>query len=156
TIHWVGTLITIVLIGIGIELGYDQILPSMATAYVPPFVLPFFHWSLFIWMGYRIYQDLLNSSSDQVPSVRIGCDSLGAEVGFSLSELQHHMHVVGQSGSGKSVFLRNLYAHHIRYGLGFAFIDLKADWETVEELVSLAKKHNRLSDLQMLHLSEPE
>ncbi len=155
TLHWAATVIAIVLIGVGIAFGYDKLFPNIAPTFFSLFMLPFFHWPLFTWIWYRIYQDLHPPSSERVPCVRIGRDSLGAEVGFSLSELQHHMHVVGQSGSGKSVFLRNLYAHHIRYGLGFAFIDLKADWETVEELVSLAKKHDRLSDLQILHLSEP-
>jgi len=172
SIHWAATLLAIVLIGSGMQLAYDKLLPLIATATLPSFAWPFlglFHWPFFLVIGYRILRDLSAPSlgledplkykfqkAAEVPWVKVGYDSLGAEVGFTLPELQHHVHVVGQSGSGKSVFLRNLYEHHIRYGLGFAFIDLKADWNTVEELLALANKYNRLPDLQILHLSEPE
>ena len=55
-----------------------------------------------------------------------------------------HMYVVGQTGTGKSVFLENLVKQDLRDGKGFAFIDPHG--ETAETVLSLIPK-DRLDDV---------
>lgn len=174
SIHAGVTLLALVGVALGVKFGYDFIVPRMGML-LPQTTWPFFgilRWPVFMVMAYRIVRDLRayvdepvedpqakNTFSPPeekaVPWVTVGKDRMGADIGFSLSELEHHMHVVGQSGSGKSVFLRNLYAHHIREGLGFAFIDLKADEDELGRLLTLAKEHQRLSDVWVLDVARP-
>jgi intracellular multiplication protein IcmO len=80
----------------------------------------------------------------------------GNEIWLSLSQLQHHLHVLGASGFGKTTFLLHLIRHHVNQGLGLIFIDLKADAELVERLSAWAKAAGRAGDLQILDLSRPE
>jgi hypothetical protein len=51
---------------------------------------------------------------------------------------QRHMYVVGQTGTGKSVFLENLALQDMINGNGFAFIDPHGD--TAEKLLSMVPK----------------
>ncbi|HYF97063.1 MAG TPA: ATP-binding protein [Patescibacteria group bacterium] len=54
------------------------------------------------------------------------------------SDRQRHMYVVGQTGTGKSVFLENLGLQDMINGNGFAFIDPHGD--TAEKLLSMVPK----------------
>ncbi len=75
---------------------------------------------------------------------------------FSPALLNHHVHVLGESGFGKSVFLMRLIQHHIKHGMGLVFIDLKADTDTVSQIVALCERHNRLGDLKLFDCSKPD
>lgn len=57
---------------------------------------------------------------------------------LSDSDRQRHMYVVGQTGTGKSVFLENLALQDMINGNGFAFIDPHGD--TAEKLLSMVPK----------------
>lgn len=57
---------------------------------------------------------------------------------LSDSDRQRHMYVVGQTGTGKSVFLENLALQDMINGGGFAFIDPHGD--TAEKLLSMVPK----------------
>jgi hypothetical protein len=57
---------------------------------------------------------------------------------LSDSDRQRHMYVVGQTGTGKSVFLENLALQDMINGDGFAFIDPHGD--TAEKLLSMVPK----------------
>ena len=46
---------------------------------------------------------------------------------LSLPDRQRHVYVVGQTGTGKSVFLKNLALQDMNAGRGFAFIDPHGD-----------------------------
>lgn len=57
---------------------------------------------------------------------------------LSDGDRQRHMYVVGQTGTGKSVFLENLALQDMINGNGFAFIDPHGD--TAEKLLSMVPK----------------
>lgn len=57
---------------------------------------------------------------------------------LSDADRQRHMYVVGQTGTGKSVFLENLALQDMINGNGFAFIDPHGD--TAEKLLSMVPK----------------
>jgi hypothetical protein len=72
------------------------------------------------------------------------------------SDINHHIHILGQPGAGKSVLLRNIYSHQIKSGEGLMMIDLKADISVREDFLSLAHHSNRMDDLIIIDLSHPE
>ena len=78
------------------------------------------------------------------------------EFKLSYDMLKHHLHVLGASGFGKSVFLSHLVADLIRKNRGLMFVDLKADIETVRQVTSLAKESNRMNKLKFFSCANPE
>lgn len=78
------------------------------------------------------------------------------KLNLSWKDINHHIHVLGQPGSGKSVLLRNFYAHQIMSGEGLLMIDLKADLDVKAEIKGLALKAKREKDLVIIDLSNPE
>ncbi|MGZ3769315.1 MAG: type IV secretory system conjugative DNA transfer family protein [Bdellovibrio sp.] len=70
--------------------------------------------------------------------------------------LKHHLHVLGASGFGKSVFLFHIVSDLIRKNRGLMFVDLKADIDTVRQVVALAKKSERLDKLKFFSCANPE
>lgn len=84
--------------------------------------------------------------------IRIGNDGTA----LSPKILNHHVHVLGESGFGKTVFLTRIIEHHVKHGMGLIFIDLKADTDTVSQIVGLCERHNRLEDLKLFDCSRPE
>lgn len=71
-------------------------------------------------------------------------------------DINHHIHILGQPGSGKSVLLRNFYSHQIQKGAGLMLIDLKADLDVKSEIQGLVQSVNRESDLVVIDLSNPD
>jgi len=71
-------------------------------------------------------------------------------------ELNHHVHIVGASGFGKSVLLSHIIQNKIESKTGMLFVDLKADFETIRQVVSIAKKSDRLNDLYIFSCANPE
>ena len=74
-------------------------------------------------------------------------------VRLSLSDRQRHVYVVGQTGTGKSVFLKNLALQDMNAGRGFAFIDPHGD--VAEEILSMVPRH-RTEDVIYFSPAETE
>lgn len=76
---------------------------------------------------------------------------------LSDADLDHHMAVLGGTGSGKSKFLERLMRCFLHGGRGFAFIDPHGD--TSEDLLAYAAHHARVekndSFFKRLHYLEP-
>lgn len=72
------------------------------------------------------------------------------------SQLNHHVHIVGASGFGKTVLLSHIVQDRIAKGKGLLFVDLKGDRETIEQFTSFVRDAGRLQDLKVLSLSEHE
>ena len=72
------------------------------------------------------------------------------------SQLNHHVHIVGASGFGKTVLLSHIVQDRIAKGKGLLFIDLKGDRETIEQFTAFVRDAGRLQDLKVLSLSEHE
>lgn len=71
-------------------------------------------------------------------------------------QLNHHVHIVGASGFGKSVLLSHVVKNRIHSGGGVLFVDLKADSETIRQVVSTAKRAGREDDLRIFSCGNPE
>ncbi|MFN7454151.1 MAG: type IV secretory system conjugative DNA transfer family protein [Pseudobdellovibrionaceae bacterium] len=71
-------------------------------------------------------------------------------------QLNHHVHVVGASGYGKTVLLSHIIKQRIQQKKGLMFIDLKGDMETLMAFSKLAIDAGRAEDLQIFSLSEQE
>jgi hypothetical protein len=89
-------------------------------------------------------------------STEVGVFKNGKRLRLKWRDINNHIHVLGQPGAGKSVFLRNIYAQKIATGSGLMMMDLKADIEVCGEIVALCKRFGRLEDLQIIDLSRPE
>jgi len=72
---------------------------------------------------------------------------------LDLSDRQRHVYVVGQTGTGKSVFLKNLALQDMNAGRGFAFIDPHGD--VAEEILSMVPRH-RTEDVIYFSPAETE
>jgi len=92
----------------------------------------------------------------QKEKIRLGKTILGDPYSIPVSALTHHMQVVGASGFGKTNFLTHILFHHIEHHLGMLFIDLKADTEMVDQIISHCKRHNRLSSLKIFSAGHPD
>lgn len=69
-------------------------------------------------------------------------------------QLNHHVHVVGASGYGKTVFLSHIIKQRIEQGKGLLFIDLKGDIETIMKFSKFVADSDRIEDLQIFSLSD--
>lgn len=69
-------------------------------------------------------------------------------------QLNHHVHIVGASGYGKTVMLSHIVKQRIQQGKGLLFIDLKGDMETVLKFSQYLAECNRLEELQIFSLSD--
>ena len=72
---------------------------------------------------------------------------------LSLPDRQRHVYVVGQTGTGKSVLLKNLALQDMNAGRGFAFIDPHGD--VAEEILSMVPRH-RTEDVIYFSPAETE
>ncbi len=68
-------------------------------------------------------------------------------------QLNHHVHIVGASGFGKTVLISHILKARIEAGRGCLFIDQKGDRETIEQFNSFVSNVGRLSDLKVFSLS---
>lgn len=70
------------------------------------------------------------------------------------AELNHHVHIVGASGFGKTVMLSHIVKDRIEVGHGLLFIDLKAEMDTIEKFTRYAKNCGREKELKVFSLSD--
>jgi type IV secretory pathway TraG/TraD family ATPase VirD4 len=70
------------------------------------------------------------------------------------AELNHHVHIVGASGYGKTVLISQMIEQQIAQGKGLMFIDLKGDIETLDKLTSFVQNNNRQNDLLIFSLTD--
>ncbi len=72
------------------------------------------------------------------------------------NQLNHHVHIVGASGFGKTVLLSIIVKESICQNKGLLFIDLKNDLDTIDKFKKYAKDANREQDLQIFSLNHPD
>ena len=97
--------------------------------------------------GERISRPILLGHEKGVPAKKIK---------ITEEQLNHHVHIVGASGFGKSVLLSHVIENRIEGGSGLLFVDLKADFETIRQVVSHAKRSGRMDDLYIFSCGNPE
>lgn len=81
---------------------------------------------------------------------------LGSGLQISSKQLNHHLQVVGQSGVGKTLFLKHLVLHHIQANRGFLFVDFKGDQKLFQEIAWFAQAQGKFDQLKFLSLKDPE
>lgn len=69
-------------------------------------------------------------------------------------QMNHHVHIVGASGYGKTVLLSHIIRQRIAQGKGLLFIDLKGDIETILKFSKFVADSDRMDDLQIFSLSD--
>jgi hypothetical protein len=82
--------------------------------------------------------------------IRIGKIELGGQ------DRLRHTHIVGATGSGKSVLLENLILADIKNGLGALIIDPKGDRSFYERIKKECKAMGREEDLHLISANYPE
>ncbi len=70
------------------------------------------------------------------------------------SELNHHVHIVGASGYGKTVLISQMIEQQNIQGKGLIFIDLKGDIETLNKFTDFVHNNNRQDDLLIFSLAD--
>lgn len=96
------------------------------------------------------------NQSKQVNNVSIGkvYGSLWRKEELTEGQLNHHVHIVGASGYGKTVLLSHIIKQRIEQGKGLLFLDLKGDIDTVVKLSNYAIQANRTKDIRLFSLTE--
>jgi conjugal transfer pilus assembly protein TraD len=92
-------------------------------------------------------------SQDKVVLGRVS-GSIWRKEELTEGQLNHHVHIVGASGFGKTVLLMHLIQQRISQNKGLLFIDLKGDRETLMKITQFAAASNRLEDLELFSMSD--
>jgi uncharacterized protein involved in tolerance to divalent cations len=95
-----------------------------------------------------------NNSCAHWGGVYLGKDHQKNPVILDHEMLNHHVHVVGASGFGKTTFLLNIIKEKVDAGEGIIFVDLKGDIDTVCEIASFAKNAGRIDEFEFFSISE--
>lgn len=121
--------------------------------------------ALLLMIAYRLIEFGIAATTDgqQVEHSRLKPIALGNEKGkphrkinLSNEQVNHHVHIVGASGFGKSVLLSHILKNRIETGGGVLFLDLKADFETIRQVVSTAHTAGRSDELYIFSCGNPE
>lgn len=80
--------------------------------------------------------------------------SLWRKEEISEGQLNHHVHIVGASGFGKTVLISHIIKQRIAQGKGLLFIDLKSDMETLLKFSQHVAEAGRIDDLLIFSLTE--
>lgn len=103
-----------------------------------------------------INQFLQNGNKRKNDNVVLGkvAGSLWRQEEISEGQLNHHVHIVGASGYGKTVLISHIIRQRIAQGKGLLFIDLKSDMETLLKFTQYVADADRIPDLHIFSLSE--
>lgn len=99
------------------------------------------------------FKAFANSKNENVILGKVS-GSLWRKEELSEGQLNHHVHIVGASGYGKTVLLSHVIKQRISQGKGLLFIDLKSDIETLLKFSKYVADAGRINDLQIFSLSE--
>lgn len=103
-------------------------------------------------------QELQHKVEKRIEKVPVGIEKGHSFKKLTLTDeqLNHHVHIVGASGFGKSVLLSHIIKNRIDSGHGVLFVDLKADIDTIRQVVSRAAAAGRLDDLRIFSCGNPD
>lgn len=99
------------------------------------------------------FKSFTNNKNENVILGKVS-GSLWRKEELSEGQLNHHVHIVGASGYGKTVLLSHIIKQRIEQGKGLLFIDLKSDMETLLKFSKYVADAGRINDLQIFSLSE--
>lgn len=70
-------------------------------------------------------------------------------------QLNHHVHIVGASGFGKTVLLTKIMKSRLKKGQGLLWVDLKGDIDTIQDMIKTVEDSGREADLKIFSISHP-
>lgn len=96
----------------------------------------------------------LTSNEDKITLGQVS-GSLWSKETLTEGQLNHHVHIVGASGFGKTVLLlSHIVRDRIAKNKGLLFIDLKGDIDTIDKFMSNARQNNRENDVEIFSISD--
>ncbi len=95
----------------------------------------------------------LTSSEDKIDLGTLSGNPFRKEQ-LTEGQLNHHVHIVGASGYGKTVLISHIVKDRIVKNKGLLFVDLKGDIDTIQKFSQFAKDCSRLDDLMIFSLSD--
>ena len=95
----------------------------------------------------------LISNEDRIELGKVS-GSLFRKEELTEGQLNHHVHIVGASGFGKTVLISHIVKDRIYKNKGLLFIDLKGDIDTIEKFLGFAKETNRIDDVEFFSLND--
>lgn len=102
----------------------------------------------------------LFSNNKQKSNERINLGSVSGSLWrkeeLTEGQLNHHVHIVGASGFGKTVLISHIIKQRIQQGKGLLFIDLKADMDTLLKFSQHVAFADRMNDLRIFSLTEKD
>lgn len=101
----------------------------------------------------NLISEFNHEKKDRVTLGRVSGSLLRKEE-LTEGQLNHHVHIVGASGYGKTVLLSHIIKQRIAQGKGLLFIDLKGDIETIMKFTQTVAQCDRINDLQIFSLSD--
>ncbi|MGK5089671.1 TraM recognition domain-containing protein [Bdellovibrionota bacterium FG-2] len=103
---------------------------------------------------YRVNRSV-RRQPDVIPLGRVISSKLiKSEAFITEQNLGYNIQMLGGSGTGKSNLIQLLLQNRIERGSGVIFVDLKADFETVDWLTKTTAHYRRAGDLQIFSLTD--
>jgi hypothetical protein len=119
-----------------------------------------FNKSLILWISNLkklIKEQFKRDSGSENNFIPIGhVENSNVPFGITEQMINHHVHVMGASGFGKTVFLSHILKNRILSGKGLMFLDLKGDVETLGQIRSWVDESGRQKDFKFFFLNETE
>ncbi|MCB0384634.1 MAG: DUF853 family protein, partial [Bdellovibrionales bacterium] len=98
---------------------------------------------------------LARSKRNVDQGIRIG-HALGnrrKSVSLTMNNLNYHVQIIGGSGAGKTTLIQVILRELIKKGVGVLFVDLKADFDTIDWIKTECSKVDRSKDLEFFCLT---
>ncbi|MCB0361096.1 MAG: TraM recognition domain-containing protein [Bdellovibrionales bacterium] len=125
---------------------------------LPFFFLPVFGRILFLFFPQlaQIIFENANGVQNKIDRVLIGHElhNPKEKVYLTKANLNYHVQLIGGSGAGKTTLIQVILSQLIEQKMGVIFIDLKADFETINWIKEEASKSGRKNDLEFFCLTQ--
>lgn len=140
----------------GLHLGFNTPFYSFMGGVMSAYVI--IYWYYFLTSKWRSEVKSPNFIGNTKDGFKIGrlIEPIRKNLNLTWNDINHHIHILGQPGAGKSVLLKNIYANQIMCGDGILMLDLKADISVRGDFLNLAHQANRMNDFMLIDLSHPE
>ncbi|MBK7845814.1 MAG: TraM recognition domain-containing protein [Bdellovibrionales bacterium] len=138
---------------------FSDVSPMIQAAALPYFVFPTLGLSI-LRLTPHLAQSILKYSEDQTQPQRDEI-LIGHKIGnknqpvyLTKANLNYHVQLIGGSGAGKTTLIQVILSRLIPQKMGIIFVDLKADFDTIQWIKNEAQKTDRLQDLEFFCLTQ--
>ena len=141
------------------HLGDTQFVLVAALLVISLAVIAGFSWKLIKYQGRKLFDWIDEKSMELWFNLRFKDQKDGVRIGSKWlpdSARVRHTHIVGATGSGKSVLLENLILSDIQRGHGMVIIDPKGDYSFMKRVEKACGEAGRGRDFKLLSTSPME